>query len=112
MDDIPGRLIGMEIGTAATNFAEKYFTKTSLPDSTYAFRIFPNPTKSVVQFEMDHEGALPIKLFAADGRLVLSSNLIFEGNQALLDLTTYGSGIYILTGMLGDRRFEEKIVKL
>ncbi len=112
MDDIPGRLIGIEIGTKAFDFAEKYFSKAATPDSTYAFRIFPNPTLSMVQFEMGHEGAMPIKLFGMDGRLALSTDLAFTENQALLDLTALGPGVYILTGMQDGRRFAEKIVKL
>ncbi len=112
MDDIPGRLIGIEIGTAALGFAEQYFSKPSAQDSTYTFRVFPNPTQSVVQFEMEYEGRLPIKLFAADGRLVLATELQFTENKALLDLTAMGSGVYILTGAQEGRRFAEKIVRL
>jgi hypothetical protein len=114
MDDIPGRLIGIKIGEEALHFAEQYFTRTSPPDSTYTFRIFPNPTMSVVQLEMDFDGAMPIKVYAADGRLVADQTLQFVGNQALLDLRALGAGVYTVVGLdaQGKRRFEEKVVRL
>lgn len=113
MDDIPGRLIGATIGTEALEFAEQYFSKTSQPEPTYSFRIFPNPTDNVVQLEMDFEGAMPIRVYSADGRLVLHTDLEFVGNQALLDLRGLGSGMYVMVGLDGDgkRRFEEKVVR-
>lgn len=114
MDDIPGRLIGIKIGTEALQFAEQYFSKTSAPDSTYTFRIFPNPTRNVVQLEMDYEGAMPVKVYAADGRLVLDTELFFSGKQALLDLRDAGSGVYTIVAkdVQGNRLFEEQVVRL
>ena len=114
MDDIPGRLIGIKIGTDALNFAEQYFTKTSPPDSTYAFRIFPNPTDCVVQVEYELDGNMPVRVFGSDGRLALSTNLQFIENQTILDLSDLPAGLYVLEGLdaNGGRLFSEKVVKL
>jgi hypothetical protein len=114
MDDIPGRLIGMKIGKDALDFAERYFTKSSQPDSTYAFNVFPNPTTCVTQIEMDYEGVLPVQVFSMEGRLMLTNNLAFIGNQAILDLSTLPSGMYVIIGTdeNGNRLFNEKIVRL
>lgn len=114
MDDIPGRLIGIKIGVAALDFAEQYFTKTTPPDSTYAFRIFPNPTECVVQVEYDIDGNLPVRVYHSDGRLALSTELAFTGGQTILDLSALAAGVYIVVGLdeNGDRRFSERVVRL
>lgn len=111
MDDIPGRLIGIKIGEDALNFAELYFRKSTLPDSTYAFRIFPNPSHSVVQVELDFEGSMPIKVYAADGRLMLEQELFFSANQALLDLRDLKAGVYFLEGIIDGKRFVERVLR-
>ncbi|MBP6827545.1 MAG: T9SS type A sorting domain-containing protein, partial [Saprospiraceae bacterium] len=114
MDDIPGRLIGIKIGTDALNFAEQYFTKTSPPDSTYAFRIFPNPTDCVVQVEYELDGNMPVRIYGSDGRLALTTNLQFIENQTILDLSDLPAGLYVVEGLdtNGGRLFSEKVVKL
>lgn len=114
MDDIPGRLIGIKIGTDAMNFAEKYFTKTTPPYEVSSFTLFPNPTTCVVQIELPFEGKLPLKVYHSDGRLALDSKLDFIGKQALLDLTTLSSGVYfvIVTDEAGKRVIEERVVRL
>ena len=116
MDDMPGRLIGIKIGQEALAFAEKYFTKPpSPPDSTdvAGLSIFPNPTDCVVQIEYAYDGALPVKLYSADGRLVLSQDLVFNENAAILNLGGLTPGVYMLEGRGEDnhRLFTQKIVR-
>lgn len=117
MDDIPGRLIGIKIGTEALDFAEQYFTKAPpVPDSTVVadFNIFPNPTTCVVQIEADYEGIMPMKIYQGDGRLVLSSDIQFVEGKALLDLTGLSTGVYVVVGMdtEGNRLFQEKVARM
>jgi len=52
-DDIPGRLIGEEIGVKAFDFAEQYFTKQDTLITVQAFSVFPNPTTCTVQLSFD-----------------------------------------------------------
>ena len=114
MDDIPGRLIGMEIGVEALNFATQYFTKSIQQDSTFTFNIFPNPTTCVAQIELDYEGNLPVQIHAADGRMMVSTNLEVVGNQAIINLSSLPAGLYVVSGTdeNGNRLFVEKVVKL
>jgi hypothetical protein len=114
MDDIPGRLIGMEIGVDALNFATQYFTKSIQQDSTFTFNIFPNPTTCVAQIELDYEGNLPVQIHAADGRMMVSTNLEVVGNQAIINLSSLPAGLYVVSGTdeNGNRLFVEKVVKL
>ncbi len=115
MDDIPGRLLGMKIGPDALAFAEKYFTKTSAQDTTYRdFRIFPNPTTCVAQIEADYEGQVSVEVYMADGRLAMTTELIFADNIAMLDLRNLSVGIYVVLGRngAGERVFRERVAKL
>ncbi len=115
MDDIPGRLIGMEIGPEAVAFAEQFFTKT---DTTSSFvgglNIYPNPANCLVQVEFVWVGKLPVNIYAMDGRLVKSTKLNFTNNRALLDIMDLTPGMYVVAGVggrEGQRVFEEKVVR-
>ena len=114
MDDIPGRHIGITIGTDALSFAEQYFAKTTPPDSTYTFRVFPNPTTNVVQIEMPFEGKMQVEVYAMDGRLALNTTITFTGNQALLDMKELGKGVYKVTGKnaAGEQVLEQQVMRL
>ena len=111
-DDIPGRFIGMEIGVEAFAFAEQYFTPGAPPVPSRGVPVFPNPTSCAVQLEVDLEGRLPIQVVAGDGRVVLSRELEFVDNLALLDLGGLPNGVYIVVGYKGpkERLFSEKVV--
>jgi hypothetical protein len=111
-DDIPGRHLGMKIGTSAFAYAEKYFTKENRSVFAEDLHLFPNPANCVVQALLDYEGVVPVRLFASDGRLVRSFDLEFINNQAFIDLGGLVDGVYALVGFGEgkDRFFEGKIV--
>lgn len=112
-DDIRGRLIGMEIGVNAFNFAEQYFTKQ---DTTIVapqeYRVFPNPTNCAVQLEFDYEGDLAVRVIAMDGRMVRSSTLTFRNNQSFINLNGLNDGIYTIVGFESKKKrvFEAKVL--
>jgi Secretion system C-terminal sorting domain len=112
MDDIPGRLIGIKIGPAALQYAEQFFRKTTKPEARYDFRIFPNPTRNVVQLELDHAGDLPIQVYAIDGRLVLTTDVTFTDGRSVLDLSALSAGMYVVAALDADgkRIWQEKVV--
>ncbi len=114
MDDIPGRLIGMKIGTEALQYAEQYFVPSTVPvDTVTAFKIYPNPTDCAVQIEYPYDGPVPVRVFYMDGRLALSSDLQFTDGQALLDLGDLAAGAYVVVGLddRGKRRFSQTILR-
>ncbi len=114
VDDIPGRLIGIEIGVDAFNMAETYFTKTSNPNITSDFNVFPNPTTCALQIEYDLEGVMSLEVYNLNGGLLQSFNVDFSDKKAALNLVDFPSGIYLVVGSdaAGNRLFEEKVVKM
>lgn len=114
MDDIPGRLIGIKIGQRAVDFAEQYFIKTTPDVPVSAFNIFPNPTSSAVQIEVDYEGNMSVNVFYLDGRLAISTNLILVEGRAVLDLSDLRTGMYVVVGLDEDGHliFREKLGRL
>jgi|APTNR8051073442_1049403.scaffolds.fasta_scaffold01524_9 hypothetical protein len=113
-DDVPGRLIGKEIGVEAFAFAEQYFNGQKVPHEVEEFHIYPNPTTSVVQIDLEFEGKIPVKVFSADGRLVMSLELEFINKVAFVDLGTLTNGLYLIVGFAEKkgRIFEEKVLLL
>lgn len=111
-DDIPGRLIGEEIGVNAFEFAENYFTKGTPPNTVEFFHAFPNPTHSVVQLELEFEGDMRVQVISADGKIMRVLNLTFHNNKAFINLSGLSEGVYSIVGYEGDkeRKFETKVV--
>ncbi len=111
-DDIPGRLIGERIGKDAFAFAEPYFTAP--PETLIQANdliIFPNPAQCMVNIEYDFEGEMPIQVFRNDGKLIRTTTVSFENDQAYLNLGDLDGGVYILVGFSGNERlFTEKVV--
>ncbi|MGB1241520.1 MAG: T9SS type A sorting domain-containing protein, partial [Chitinophagales bacterium] len=114
VDDIPGRLIGIEIGVDAFNMAETYFTKTNNPDIISDFNVFPNPTTCALQIEYNLEEIITLEVYNLNGHLLQSYNLSFSDKRVALNLGDLGSGIYLVVGSdaAGNRLFEEKVVKI
>ena len=112
VDDIPGRLIGIKIGTDAINFAEQYFTNTDAPFEYETFKVYPNPASCLVNIDYDFEGAVEAEVFQSDGQMVSQVTLNFFNKQALLTLEKLPFGVYIIVGrdQDGKRLFEEKII--
>lgn len=115
MDDIPGRLIGLEIGPKALEYAEQFFNNSTPPDSTMAVaHLFPNPTTCVSQLEVDYNGLMDIQVFQADGRLTHTTRLTLTDHTAMLDLSALTPGVYMVRGFdsAGNRILQEKVLKL
>ncbi|MCB0517684.1 MAG: T9SS type A sorting domain-containing protein [Lewinellaceae bacterium] len=112
-DDMPGRLIGREIGVSAFDFAEQYFNGEK-PEFVQPANvdIYPNPTTGSIQILTELEGKIPTRVFSGDGRTVISTELEFCDKQAFLDLSGLSNGVYMIVGFEGKkgRAFEEKVI--
>ncbi len=114
VDDIPGRLIGIEIGVDAYNFAESYFTKTGEPIPVTAdFSLFPNPTACALQIDFEYVGAFTLEVFTLGGQLIKSYQMENFNTKASVNLLDMDTGVYIVVGKDGEGEllFEEKVVR-
>lgn len=117
-DDIPGRLIGMEVGVDAFNFAASYFgqeSTTSTNDIARSdYRLFPNPVTENLTIHAQHSNEVQVQIFSAAGKLLLSQNRSFANGKAELNLGNLQPGVYLLSlrDRSGRQLFTEKVVKL
>ena len=81
-DDIPGRLIGEQIGVKAFTKAEKYFegivTSISNPINSNSFKLYPNPlsTNGILTLTLpDLTESGVVELMSLDGRLIWNRNI-------------------------------------
>lgn len=105
-DDIPGRLMGIEIGVSAFELAELYFNnqKTSLNElnrKENLFLVYPNPTtQAIVNVELNHPSTSRINVQWTDllGKVVKTEQLIGSSDSQNFSLSIEGfkSGIYLL----------------
>ncbi len=75
-DDIPGRIIGKEVGTEAFEYGEQYFqgiiTDVESLDERYALKAYPNPASGVVNLSIpDQIGNYTVELFDMNGAKIL-----------------------------------------
>lgn len=112
VDDIPGRLIGKEIGVDAYHFAAQYFNRMPAPPAPISVNIFPNPTDCGVKIQQAFDGLMPIKIYTINGQLATQTHIDFVNNQAFLKLDNLTTGVYVVIGLdeQGDRVFKEKLV--
>lgn len=117
-DDIPGRLIGMEIGKDAFNLAETYFgldnTTRTNEIATHSYRIFPNPATANLTIHLNYKGTTQAQLFSTTGKLVQAEKLSFANGKAEFNIKNIPQGIYLLSLIdeNGARMVVEKVVKL
>lgn len=102
-DDIPGRLIGFEIGHAAFAKAIQYFEGTATTSvSTQLTRVYPNPLRSnqLLNIELldSPRSPMTILMYNARGQLLRREvRAIGQGEKFFsLDLGNTASGIYYL----------------
>ncbi|HEY5565055.1 MAG TPA: T9SS type A sorting domain-containing protein, partial [Rhodothermia bacterium] len=116
-DDIPGRILGAEIGTEAFLYAERFFSGLStsidseeLPRSS-ALVAFPNPVRSGMAVTLDlssETGAVTLSIIDVTGRIVDETSV--EGG-GLVRLRTDGlaSGVYFLRAA---HRLSDRVTKI
>jgi hypothetical protein len=103
-DDIPGRLIGEQVGIEAFNFADKFFNGViaSAPDQLTLennLLVYPNPVGVGQSLTFEWSGIKKIggiEITDLSGRVILRIDQEFTGNTRVkLNTTSLSSGVYI-----------------
>jgi hypothetical protein len=108
-DDIPGRLIGLEIGVEAFSFAEKYFYGSLIEQGT----IYPNPSSGELFVSYKTSDPLEIALYDTLGRRIYSAPATFDQlDRCRLDVSYLKDGLYFVTLEKDDEQiFVQRLVK-
>lgn len=97
-DDIPGRLIGVEVGRDAFDLAEAYFGGIQtgiLTEKISQFVVYPNPSKGLFQIALQAP-AKQITVMDQMGRLVLRQDIKAQSQELSIDMSNWSKGLYIL----------------
>jgi len=99
-DDIPGRLMGAQIGTQAYHFAVPYFSSTSSTvEESKELKIFPNPISSdgLITIEQSDPN-MKFELYNSKGNKVKTLLVDFYPieNQTIIRLSNLEAGMYFL----------------
>ncbi|MCX7551912.1 FG-GAP-like repeat-containing protein [Xanthomarina sp. F2636L] len=100
-DDIPGRLIGEEIGIESYNFAVPYFTGNTIGIEEFALSsIFPNPVNSGEYINISNSSPTnSYELFDISGRYIKIDQVDFnyQNNSTRITIpSSTSSGVYFL----------------
>ncbi|WP_446050482.1 T9SS type A sorting domain-containing protein [Zobellia laminariae] len=97
IDDIPGRLMGDEIGRQAFAKAERLFgVKTYSKDDDDNAVLFPIPFQQEMNLATDLTGECTVQLYSLNGELAFSENINFN-EKSKIETPSLSSGMYILT---------------
>lgn len=100
-DDIPGRLIGIEIGNEAFDLADRYFNGYVVTSSGQKIlknkpKLYPNPvTEGILSLESDAGLPFDVQILRLDGKILWSHNQIHAG-RITVDVSSYQKGMYLL----------------
>lgn len=100
VDDVPGRLMGMEIGPQAFMHADSYFN-IKYPQATEAETIsliksvFPNPASETLHVVTKGNGPFTITLNDVRGEQIY--NTVSNGDHTSIPVNRVESGVYILS---------------
>lgn len=113
IDDIRGRIIGIQVGIDAFNKATNYFNGTL---STEEFtqnttKVYPVPFTNQLTIETANETISKVALYSIEGRLVLTETI--NATQKTIDIPSLQAGLYFLKGYdtAGKIVLQEKVIK-
>ena len=115
IDDIPGRLIGDQIGKMAFNKAKDLFKGIETEVETYNSFFYPNPFEQQVNLVTEVRGDCNIMLYSIEGRLVFSENRELESLITAFNLSAVPAGVYVLVvtnNSDGTVIHQHKVIKL
>ncbi len=121
-DDIPGRLMGIEIGVKAFRESEAYFNNqrtslTELSKNTPQFKVYPNPAAedylTIELKRLGNQAEVLIQWIDLYGKMVKTDRAVINetGQNIQLTITDLASGIYVLKISGSDWSANQKVVK-
>jgi len=117
VDDIPGRIIGQQIGEDAFQLALAYINGEVLSVSEtqpQAFmKIYPIPATDFLNIHMAEEGVYAIRFLDVFGRTVLDYQEISIQGLQTLDVSQLNSGVYFISlkNTQSNKLISKKIIK-
>ncbi len=100
IDDIPGRILGEQIGEDAFEKGLSYFTGEALNNQDFStitpVTIYPNPVKDNLEISINYSGNLSFTLYGIDGKMVVSETKNIRDNKTSLNVERLNTGIYFL----------------
>ncbi|WP_276166093.1 T9SS type A sorting domain-containing protein [Zobellia alginiliquefaciens] len=96
IDDIPGRLIGDEIGKQAFAKAESLFgDRTSSEQTTDSSVLYPIPFQQEMNLATDLQGICTVQIYSMNGELTHTETIDLN-EKSKIDTSAISSGVYIL----------------
>jgi hypothetical protein len=113
---------GFGVVPAAQRFDYSYYytapvgleNAPAAPSGREGLEAFPNPFNPAVSaaFFLPSHGRVTVTVLSVDGRIVKTRRMDLGRGRHVerIDLSPYGSGIYLIRVHTGDRRFEKRVV--
>jgi len=99
IDDIPGRILGKDIGQDTFDKGLTYFDGSFLgvqdADITLEIQVYPNPFSETLSIAFSDNSTYSFTIYSLDGKRVLQQP-ITEGSQIKLDVGFLANGLYFL----------------
>ncbi|MCK5370535.1 MAG: T9SS type A sorting domain-containing protein [Cyclobacteriaceae bacterium] len=104
VDDIPGRLLGSNVGKKAFSFAEKYFHGSIITglenERLDQIVLYPNPVLGdQIRMKLDHKfqnQRCSVSLTDMYGQKLMQKGYIQKGNHILIEIGQLSTGVYLL----------------
>ena len=100
-DDIPGRIMGQQIGPQAFAFAEDLFgliTSTEEPEPFVGLAVGPNPVRTgeTVTLTVPSVNAVDMSIVGADGQVINQLNTVPQNQKLTISTANFKPGIYLI----------------
>lgn len=113
IDDIRGRLIGIQIGNDAFHLANQYFSPLLNTEEFEAntTKIYPVPFKNQLTIQTQNDQISTFELYGIDGRLLFTETI--NATQKTIDIPNLKTGIYFVKvyNSIGKIIAQEKVIK-
>jgi hypothetical protein len=111
IDDIRGRILGIQIGVDAFTKANEYFVLSTEEFEAKKTRIYPVPFTDQLTIESENDQISNLELYSIDGRLLFTETI--NSNQKTIKIPNLQTGIYFVKAYDSSAKviLQEKIIK-